>query len=380
MSLVVASPGARRLWGTLFLLALIAAGTGVLLASGRTLGRGIHVEVEVASTGALKADAKVKLAGQVIGQVRGMHREASPTGESHVILDCFITADAAPHLRANSDLFIATPSVLGEAYLEVGPAHGKVEPGPPVADGQRLRGADPPEIDRMLARLYHDMTTIVLLLRQYRPTVDELLHAGAELLAELSGLPADEGQLRRIGDQVARLAADGAELVSSLSDGNAVPRMRALARDLGETADRVAPDLVDLARRVERAIDRVDEVAAIFTPERRAAVSHGLDALSHALDVGQQINNDIRYLTDKIARGEGSVGAFLADRELYDDLHATGHILKQEFWRVLDKRSPTEPVDTPFSGGSDDRRKPPRAPAKGSPFFRNLTRRPANPP
>src|SRR2546425_12655589 len=103
MSLVVASPASRRLWGALFLAALAAAGALVLFASGRTLGRGIHVEVEIASTGALKAEAKVRLAGQVIGEVRGMHRETRD-GEAHVILDCFLAREWADQVRTNSDL------------------------------------------------------------------------------------------------------------------------------------------------------------------------------------------------------------------------------------------------------------------------------------
>ncbi len=64
MSLVRASVRAQRMWGLAFAAALAGAAAAVLLGSGRTFGRGIHVEVEIASTGALHSDGKVRIAGR----------------------------------------------------------------------------------------------------------------------------------------------------------------------------------------------------------------------------------------------------------------------------------------------------------------------------
>src|SRR6185295_6386475 len=100
-----------------------------LLMSGRTVGRGLSIHVEMKTPGLLRPGGKIRLAGREIGEVRGMVAMKN----HHVDLEAFILSGHAAQVRRNSQLFVNTPSVLGEAYLEVGPPRG--EPGPPVADG-----------------------------------------------------------------------------------------------------------------------------------------------------------------------------------------------------------------------------------------------------
>jgi ABC-type transporter Mla subunit MlaD len=320
--------------GAFVVIALGAAVAWVLLMSGRTVGRGLSIHVEIKTPGLLRPGGKVRLAGREIGEVRAM----TGTKDRHVDLDVFILRDDAIHVRKNSQLFVNTPSVLGEAFLEVGPPLS--DPGPPVAEGDHLRAADPPEIDDLLAHSEANLRLILGLLRENRPEMEELLHAGDDLLATLSGLPAEAGQLRRIRDQFSAMLDSGTALIHVVRDAGGVDRVRTLARDLSAIADQTGPELRQLATRLDVALQRFDQLAAIFSPERRAQLEEALAGFRRAVAVGEKLLADVRALARYVADGRGAVGAFLADRELFDDLHETHRILKSQPWTLILK--PTE--------------------------------------
>jgi ABC-type transporter Mla subunit MlaD len=327
--------------GAFVTLALLGAVAWVLLMSGRTIGRGLTVHVEMATPGLLRSGAKIRLAGREIGEVRAMASTTLDGNRRGVDLSAFVLADYAGFVRKNSLVFVETPSVLGEAYLEVGPT--SAAPGPPVADGDHLRGIDPPQIDDLLAHSETNLRLILSLLRENRPEMEELLSAGDDLLATLSGLPADRGQLHRIHDQFIAALEAGRALVTALRDSNAVPRVRAIAEDLGTIADQAGPELRRLSTRLDASLSRLDELAAVFGPERRAQLAAALTALRGAAHAGQRVTAEAKFLADYVKAGRGSVGAFFADQELFDDLHETHRILKSQPWTFILKPS----ADTP---------------------------------
>ncbi|HEX8953796.1 MAG TPA: MlaD family protein [Polyangia bacterium] len=337
---------ARRIAGAALVVALAAAVLWVLMLSDRALGPGIVVRVARATTGALRVGDKVRLAGRDVGEVRGAVRVRGAGGSDHVELTVFVARGWAHELRKNSELFVATPSVLGEAYLEIGPPPHGAAAAAPVAAGDLLVGVDPPEIDKFLARSEESVRRALGLLRENRPALDELLGAGDELLATLSGLPADRGQLRRIADQAGAAFVAGGALVSSLRDSHAVPRVRAAARELGAVADRAGPELSRLGDRLDRSLARIDAAAAIFDDDRRARIAGAVAAARRAVATAEHIAADVRALAAMVERGDGTIGGNMADHELFDDLHETHRILKSQPWTFIlkptgsDKRRP----------------------------------------
>jgi phospholipid/cholesterol/gamma-HCH transport system substrate-binding protein len=350
---------ARRVAGAALVVGLGAAIVWVVLLSGRAFGPGITVHVTMASTGALHVGDKVRLAGRDVGEVRGAVRVHDGAGagaaSGHVELTVFIARGWAHELRRNSEIF-ATPSVLGEAYLEVGPPPHHALPDVAASDGELLRGVDPPEIDKFLVRSEESLRRGLALLRENRPALDELLGAGDELLATLSGLPADRGQLRRIADQAGAAFAAGGALVSSLEEAHAVARVRAAARDLSAVADRAGPELTRLGDRLDRALARIDATAALFDDANRARIAGAVAAARRAVAAGARIAADVRALVAGIKRGDGTIGGIMADKELFDDLHETHRILKSQPWTFILKPS-----------GSDKRRPAGKPPAQLQP-------------
>lgn len=334
--------------GAALVVALAVAVGWVLLMSGREFGGGITLRVTMATTGALRVGDKVRLAGRDVGEIRGAVRT-----KDHVELTVFVARAAASRLRVNSELFVATPSVLGEAYLAIGaPPHGAA-PGPPVADGATIAAVDPPEIDKLLVRSEESVRRALALLRENRPALDELLTAADQMLATLSGLPSDSGQLRRIADQTSAAFAAGGALLSSLSDAGGIDRMRRAARELGAIADRARPELRALGERLDRAIERVDAVARLFDEPHRARLQGALAAARRAAALGERIAADVRALVAGVERGDGTIGGLFVDREIFDDFHESHRILKSQPWSLIlkpigkNKNRPQGPVHPP---------------------------------
>lgn len=323
--------------GAVVVLLVGGAVAWVLAFSGRTLGRGLTFTVEMASTGPLRAGDKVRIAGREVGEIRNARaRHASVESPFRSVeFDVFIQRAWAAEVRTNSQLFVATPSVLGEAYLEIGPpAHGE-EPGPPITEGARLRGADPPDIDRFFQHAEASIREVLSLLDENKPELTALLSAGDELLATLSGLPADRGQLSRIVDQGAAALEEGRALVAVAREAGGIGRVRAMGHELSAIAGRAGPELRQLAQRVDRAIERVDQLSGLFSDERRAQVETALTNFRRLIAFGERIAADARFLEHKLELGEGTVGGFLADKEIFDDLHETHRIIKSQPLRFL---------------------------------------------
>ncbi|HEY7958404.1 MAG TPA: hypothetical protein VII38_24060, partial [Polyangia bacterium] len=173
------------------------------------------------------------------------------------------------------------------------------------------------------------------LLADNRPALDELLTAGDSLLATLSGLPADRGQLHRIVDQAEAALGDGRALIAALREAGAVPKVRAIASDLDAIADRAGPELSSLGARLDRALTRIDGLRELASDARRSELASALTHLRHAVTLGTRLAADVHTLAAMVAAGQGTIGGLLQDRELFDDLHETHRILKSQPLRFL---------------------------------------------
>jgi ABC-type transporter Mla subunit MlaD len=316
--------------GAVVVLALVAAVAWVLLLSGRRFGAGVTFDIEMTNPGLLRAGGKVRIAGREVGEIRTVR--SAPRG---VVLEAFVERAWAREVHVNSELFVATPSILGEAYLEVGPPAAGAPPGPPIVDGAHVRGVDPPRIDNFFAHTEANLRVILALLRDERPAIDELLVAGDGLLATLGGLPADRGQLGRIRDQFVAALEAGRALSAALGGAGGVGRVRQIAAELRVIAERAAPELRALGLRLDTAGARVDALRDLFTDERRAQLAGAIGSLRRAATLGEAAARDLERLAADVARGRGAIGAFLEDRELFDDLHETHRILKSQPWTLI---------------------------------------------
>src|SRR5581483_10492697 len=148
-----------------------------------------------------------------------------------------------------------------------------------------------------------------------------------------------------IRDQAVAALDRGEALLATLRDAGAVERTRKIVAELGAIADRAGPELRDLGLKAERSIARVEELGALLG-ERRADLQRALTSLRRTAEIGERVAADVRAMQKRVESGRGALGAFLLDRELFDDLHETHRILKSQplrfLWRVTDKERAKE--------------------------------------
>jgi phospholipid/cholesterol/gamma-HCH transport system substrate-binding protein len=303
---------AVRIGGVVLVVVALAAAL-LLVVQGRHLRPGLRVEVELARIGTLQAGAPVRLAGLTLGSVDDIRLVPAPPGSSekaHALLDVWLDRRHARLVRETTDFFVNQEGLLGEAYLGIAERPGA--PGRPLADGARVRGVAPPEIDKLLAASYRNLEAITSLLRDGLPEIDELRAALAALDGTVAGLDA------------APLWSAGGRLVAE-ARGFAVPEPPSMpAFDVAPLEARVAALAAEVDRLAPRLADpRVARLAAVLgrAPE---LVARARSALAAA-----------EAIAAMVASGQGTVGALLADVELFDEMKDLSRTLKRQPWRAV---------------------------------------------
>jgi phospholipid/cholesterol/gamma-HCH transport system substrate-binding protein len=349
--------------GLLVLLALALLVGFVFLLGDFSVGKGFEVYAYFGHSGDVASGAAVRISGIRVGKVKEVAFLPSPKVDpktkrrKYIRLTLWIEERARDLLREDAEAFITARGVLGEKYVGIAPGSPtarRVEPGGEVP------GTDPPQVDLIAARLFsfiEDLSELIkrdghllrrilqkggdvmeivdAILRENRGEVRTLLTRASASMEKISGLLDDarplvadaRGLLRRFRQEVdtGRVGSilDNVQRVTALADREA-PRILAKVGGLADKASRLADDgraLVGDLRGVvggeKGKIGRiVDDVLAIGSRARKVVtLVHGI--------------------VSRIARGEGSIGAFLKDDELYDNVREMLRDLKQHPWKVL---------------------------------------------
>jgi hypothetical protein len=237
----------------------------------------------------------------------------------------------------NSELFQNQPSVLAEAYLEIGPPLHGAAAGPPLAEGGTIRGANPPRMDQIAQRSYENLRNVVEMLRTGFPEARAL---GVELDAlskELDKLSADTpGGFAAFAAARARLwdQAVGAwhDWQASGTNGDEIAAVAAHAR---ATIARTRAQVEGLRAKVERLTAGIDVVRARLAPVDAARFEAALARVDDVSARAEALLVHAQTIADMVARGEGTIGAFLGDTELADDFKAMTKILKERPWETI---------------------------------------------
>ncbi len=327
-------------------LVLLVAGVALFLRlGGEHLRPGLRFHVELQRSGALTAGAPVVLAGRHIGtidDIRLVPRVApspsyaqDPTAErAGVVLDVWIDRRWAHALHENSELFQNQPSILAEAYLEVGPPRGAA-PGPPLRDGATVRGADPPRMDQIAQRSYENLRNVIDLIRTGFPEARAMGREFALLSDQLDTLAAP-GTVDALSSSRARLWA---EALAAWHDWQAtgvssddLTRVAAHAR---ATLARTRTQVASLRAKVDRLLASIDAIRLRLGPERFARFTEAIARVDDLTTRADALLAHAEEIAAMVARGEGTIGAFLNDTELADDFKAMTKVLKEQPWEMV---------------------------------------------
>jgi ABC-type transporter Mla subunit MlaD len=311
--------------GALTILFVLGVITFVLVREGRQLGPGLTVWVEMANAGPLTAGSKVRVAGLTIGAVR----DVGFSSRHGVTLRLWIARQHAWMVRERSEFFVNQPGLLSEPYMEVGLPEA-IDPGPPLADGARVRGVDPSSLDRLLVRSWEVIKALDEVLEKDFPELGQLGDELSRLEVELDALPLELPRpgYARAADELAATTTWLAGLWPDLQQAPAV-----LARGKAALA-RGQASVARVRSGVDRLSARLAELRGQLPAARLARIDAAIarvDALVASLDGVLRRADELVAL---IERGEGSLAAFAQDAEIADDVKDLTKLLKSQPWRL----------------------------------------------
>lgn len=335
-----------------FVLAAVAVLVGFVLALGDfSLRPGTKINADFAYTSGLQVGAPVMISGVRVGKVVDLGLLGAvpqpPPAASRPRLgqrrDPLVRAglEIAPdvvHLFASDALLhVGTKGVIGETYLELTPGTGA----PLLANGT-LRGVDAPRLHIMALELSALLSAVSSLvggggndgdvgLGAVGEAISSLLNTVNSIVSErrvelsqaLADLGAAAGDVRVIVGEVRIALDDGKALGALISDSSAV-------------AAEVRKNLPPLLAKANQSLDAVESLTkkadSAVDGEALQVLLSDVQSTTKRLE---QITVDAQALMRSVRRGEGTIGGFIKDPQIYDDTKEMLRDLKRNPWKFL---------------------------------------------
>ena len=332
--------------GLLILAAAVMLGAFLFILGGVSFEDDYPVYVDFDNPGSVQPGAAVRVGGVKVGSVEEVqylgNRLDPQTGRRALVrVRLAIHEDVRETIHAGDEdgrgaalFYVTSQGVLGEQFIAVEPGDADT---PPLPEGAIVEGVDPPRLDLALALGYELLETIVNGVRDNREELGTLVDDIVALVHGLRLLLADNrADLDLIVDNVRTLSEEGVSTLraarESYVDGE---RPQRIMRNLDRTValvDREAPALV---ADVGSAARGANELIGTIGPDQRAQIQSAIASAERIATRADATMVDAQELVSRVRRGEGTVGALLADEEIYDDLQELIRDLKHNPWKFF---------------------------------------------
>ncbi len=325
--------------GLLILAALVILGGFILVMGGIQLGDTFTIEVDFNHPGGVQVGAPVKISSYKVGQVRSLQflggKVDSRTGRRvQVRVTASIETQYREAIREDAEVYVTAQGVLGEQYLEIDPgSHER----PPIRPGTVIRGIDAPRLDLFLSRAYELLDALTTVLRDNRDVLDEFVRRALALLRAMNELMGEDGEkLRHIIANVEALSAESVELVRGVRTNYVDdPGIARTLDNVERLSASVARDIDPLLASARQTLDGANRLTQTIGPAEQQQIRTALRDLGDISNRAQATMRDVQTIVGRMRRGEGTVGALLADEEIYDDLKELLRELKTHPWRFF---------------------------------------------
>lgn len=248
---------------------------------------GETVEALFDSVAGLDEKAAVRVAGVRVGQVSGVGLDGRRARVTLLL-------EKPVRLTEGSRAKIASSGLLGDKYIELIPGPPDA---PPLPEGAVLEGETPVSLDQAIARL----DAVGRNIEQMTGTLLERSPDGTTSVSRLlDNLEAVSADIRLL------VATNREEVASTLH--NFESASATLARELPRLADRMEAVLAQVGSVVD---------------ENRGDLAASMDNIRELTAGLEPAVADLRTISDRLARGEGTIGKLLSSDEAHDELVAT---------------------------------------------------------
>ena len=326
---------------------LVAVCLGLLVAFIIILGdvsasSGARVYLDVDTSATLKTGAPVKVAGVPAGKVTDVEYRGGAidpkTGKPvFVRVTLAIDPDKLATLRKDTRFYITNQGVLGEKYVEIEPISTE---GPALTEGEVVTGEPPLRLEIMAMNANRVLASLSQVLRKNEKAIDEMIVNAADAMAtvkrtteRIDGLLA--AATPKVDEVLTKAAKVEDEMLVALAGVNAVlgdgSEMRALVRNASGLAADAREQLSPLTGDARKAIQRyasLGEKAEAMLGDIRAELNTAVESVRVVLA-------DAKVLTQRMKDGQGTIGALISDREMYDDIREMMKDLKRHPWKFI---------------------------------------------
>ena len=331
--------------GGLVLLALLGALVFTVVILPRIeWGKHVRFAVYFQDLGGLRVGAPVMVAGRHVGEIESVDRIAEPPVQldggapdqtpPKVVVRIALRASYAARVHLNSDFFVASQGPLSQRSIEIA-NRSDLTPARALAAGDRVRGIDPPSMDRVLERAWNQMAIAKRFLDEVAPTAHELGRELRTLMSQLDELsPTTQGYISLVS-QTVELFDQFEQLRSQTGGATTVAKTQQVLKQAGQVFAqlRTSADTLDAKLAVLRGpeLTRLHAGAQRMTAQVQAAIA-SVRALT---DQVVPVLANIEGAVNMVARGEGSLMRLMTDPEFPEDTKELGKILKRTPWRIV---------------------------------------------
>jgi phospholipid/cholesterol/gamma-HCH transport system substrate-binding protein len=242
--------------------------------------QGRRVDAVFESVVGLDDKAAVRVAGVRVGRVDGIRLEGRRARVT-LLLDEKLT------LTEGAEAVIANQGLLGDKFVELYPGP---EGAPRLPDGTVLPGRTPISFDQAMAKLGE---------------------IGDTIQQTIGGLDSGEGG---IGELVASMKATADELRAVIAENRA--GFGSTVANFERFSATLAEDLPRLTEQIERVLGQIDAVVA----DNRENLSDSIENIKELTTSVQRSVDNLNSITDKMARGEGTIGKLLNSDEAHESI------------------------------------------------------------
>ncbi len=323
--------------GALVLAALVGAFTLLVLMGELSFGGARKITVDFSHTGNVVKNAPVKLGGVVVGKVEEVELLASrrdPAGSPlPVKMTLGLTRDAAEALRKDVMVTISSVGPLGESYLEVSPGAGKEPHDLKVS----IRGVDSPRIDLVSNRLAKFLDAAATVLESDPQAFTKLVKGVGGLTTTVDGvIEENRDELKTLAEDLS-VAASDLRVVAATARKQLEPGGKAngLIDDAAATAKVARAELPELSKQASIALGGLARVSGPLTEEDGQRLKAMIAKYQSAGEKLDSLATRADRVLAKLDAGEGSLGAAMKDKAVYDELKSLLTDVRKNPWKLL---------------------------------------------
>ncbi len=326
--------------GILILTATVLLAAFILVMGGINFEPKYSMFVDFDNPGGLQSGAPVKIAGVKIGKVaeiqfRGGEKAPPGTRPSLVRMKVELQKKYQETIHDNAVFFVTSSSLLGEQYLSIDPGSGDR---PALPDSAIVRGIDPPRFDLLVAETYELLHVATTAMRGNKDEIGTALNGLSRTLKGTGDFFEKNGsRLDRITANVEQISVDTQDTVQEAKKKYVDnPQIDRILENVDRTTGALAKDAPPLLADVKDTMSNVKRISATVGAEsEQAKLRQMMTDLGEVAKNTKGLTQDAQAIASGVRRGKGTVGALVADEQLYDDLQELVRDLKHNPWKFF---------------------------------------------